>query len=297
MSAVRGQNSDVGSEVMSETQPLFSYRLGLKNVRTAIQIDSIDNQLRNGLWNAVWTHFLNQKHIYALNVRSGSVLEKYLQIIWAEHFKMPLDTLETYWPNVSKVIRQHFFQCQWNEVYDFIEFSAQRYPNGITRKLFVAEANEVLEKERAAYRFVGFILVPFTSNEEIKAIETALRSSIPGDPVTIHLTRSLELLADRTSPDYRNSIKEAISAVESQCKAIVGNVSDTLPQALSKITLHEALRQSLLKLYAYTSDADGIRHALMEESSLGLEDAQFMLVSCAGFVSYLRAKVGRSGVV
>lgn len=51
------------------------------------------------------------------------------------------------------------------------------------------------------------------------------------------------------------------------------------------------------KMYAYTGDAEGIRHALMEETNLGFEDAKFMLVSCSAFVNYLKAKAARAGMV
>ena len=57
-----------------------------------------------------------------------------------------------------------------------------------------------------------------------------------------------------------------------------------------KQPLHPALAGAFQKLYGYTSDADGIRHALMEESNLDLADASLMLVACSGFVSYLLAK-------
>ena len=60
--------------------------------------------------------------------------------------------------------------------------------------------------------------------------------------------------------------------------------------------MHPALEKAFISMYGYTSDEHGIRHALMDEPSLGFEDAKFMLVSCAGFVNYLRAKVAKAGV-
>jgi hypothetical protein len=54
--------------------------------------------------------------------------------------------------------------------------------------------------------------------------------------------------------------------------------------------LHPAFREALSKMYGYTSDADGIRHSLMEESRLDGDDARFMLVTCSAFVNYLKAK-------
>jgi hypothetical protein len=89
---------------------------------------------------------------------------------------------------------------------------------------------------------------------------------------------------------YRNSIKESISAVEAMCKLAAHDDKATLGQVLPKMGLHPALRDGFNKLYGYTNDADGIRHALLEESTLTFDDAKFMLVACAAFINYLKAK-------
>ncbi len=110
----------------------------------------------------------------------------------------------------------------------------------------------------------------------------------------------MKKLADRQNPDYRNSIKESISAVESLCCIIADGKKATLGDALKiikdKIPLHTALEKAFQKLYGYTSNAEGIRHALMDESSLSQEDAIFMLVSCSTFTNYLVAKASKAGI-
>ncbi|MGH6983986.1 MAG: hypothetical protein ACREEI_07150 [Stellaceae bacterium] len=55
------------------------------------------------------------------------------------------------------------------------------------------------------------------------------------------------------------------------------------------MTIHKARQDAFDKLYGYASDADGIRHALLDEEKLTYEDAQFMLVTCSAFVNYLIA--------
>jgi len=116
----------------------------------------------------------------------------------------------------------------------------------------------------------------------------------PRDPVHAHLRRALELLSDRASPDYRNSIKESISAVESLVGSTVGE-KGTLGQLIKKIEenvgLHPALRAAFSSLYGYTSDEDGIRHAILELQNITFEDAKFFLVVCSAFVNFVRGKV------
>ncbi|WGS63939.1 hypothetical protein [Marinitoga aeolica] len=53
------------------------------------------------------------------------------------------------------------------------------------------------------------------------------------------------------------------------------------------------------KLYGYTSDEKGIRHALLEGEStnISFDEAKFMLVSCSAYVNYLIEKVSKIGLI
>ena len=72
---------------------------------------------------------------------------------------------------------------------------------------------------------------------------------------------------------------------------IVAGKRATLADALRKIDMHEAFRQSLLKLYGYTSDEGGIRHALSEASNVDEADARYMLVACSACANFIISKV------
>ena len=65
----------------------------------------------------------------------------------------------------------------------------------------------------------------------------------------------------------------------------------TLVEAIGQIEkqfpIHSALKNSIKSLYGYTSDGDGIRHAMLEEPNLTYIDAKFMLVACTNFINYL----------
>ena len=68
-----------------------------------------------------------------------------------------------------------------------------------------------------------------------------------------------------------------------------------LKQLKKRLGLHGALEKAFSSMYGYSSDADGIRHALMDEPNLAFEDAKFMLVACAAFGNYLKTKAARAG--
>ena len=158
--------------------------------------------------------------------------------------------------------------------------------------------NHALERELAAYRLVGGKFAQITQEQEIASIEAALAAdNAPG--ARNHLATALSLLSDRKAPDYRNSIKESISAVESVARFSTGNEKATLEQALKRLEtaghIHPALRGAFSKLYGYTSDERGIRHAMLEDPNLTAADAKFFLIACSAFVSYVLSNLPAKG--
>ncbi len=277
---------------------LFSRRKGIKPVKSVIQIDSMDGNLRNSLWNALTLCYWD-------NVKEDSIayfplMKRLIGKLWLDHFKQPLDSLSPSWNDVCEEIKNKFYGYKWYEVYDFIEFIVDNYPYENANQKFMNYCNSFLERELSAYRFVGGKITQITSQEEISEIEEALNISEPFKAVSVHIKRALALFSDKKSPDYRNSIKESISAVEAICKLITKKKKPQLGQALKilekEIGLHSALEKAFNSLYGYTSDAKGIRHALLEESKLYPEDAKFMLISCSAFVNYLVSKISKTEI-
>lgn len=279
---------------------LFSERYGYKSVRDSLQFGSMDEELRIALWNFLCKleldHYLSDLQNYPHN------LESFYRELWSNFWKRPLDDLYTGLTKPYDELRNFFFNCKWYEVYDLLEFFANNIPHYFQnndQEGFIKSANEVLESEKSGYRFIGFKITPLHSETEIDAIEKALENS--PDPVQTHLQEALKLLSDRKSPNYRNSIKESISAVESICKLITNKHKSTLGKCLNEIEnqieMHRSLKEAFKKLYGYASDSDGIRHALLDESKLDLEDALFMLVSCSAFINYLLIKAEKADIV
>lgn|GEM_PF-79401 len=155
--------------------------------------------------------------------------------------------------------------------------------------------NSCFEREYVGYRFVDGIIVPISDNNEIGAINDALNTEY--ESVYQHISKANKLLADRKNPDYENSIKESISAVEAICviitgakggKATLGNMLNELED--NGVVIHGALKDAFSKLYGYTSNANGIRHAgNIDGPSSTFEEAKFMLVTCCAFINYLKS--------
>ncbi|MDG2989450.1 hypothetical protein L3556_00670 [Candidatus Synechococcus calcipolaris G9] len=277
--------------------PSFSERLGITPIKSVIQIDSIDDNLRNSLWNAVNIFYLNKINAFYFHDNNSDFVQL-INSLWVYYFKNRIDELSSQTYLIKSYLKEYFFSAQWYEVYNFIEilpnYFTELYSGNKTNEKFIQYVNEVLKIELSGYRFVDDIITPITNEEEIISIENSLNNKSLTNSIQIHLKSALKLISDRVNPDYRNSIKEAISAVEAHCKQIANKDKATLGEALKIIennkTIHPALLKAFSSLYGYTSDADGIRHALLDADNLDQEDALFMIVSCSAFINLLSSK-------
>lgn len=269
----------------------FSDRHGLG--RTVLQIDSMDDNLRVDLWNTVYLSYVAEYFAHILDEESFNWLA---YAIWASVMKRSLGKITPY--EVMFTWIEYWIQnSAWNRVYDLIEFIPNNCPprhesRGINAR-FRSAINSVLERNLAGYRFVGNELVRITADEELQSIEKSLTLAEPFATASEHLRQAVQLLSDREDPDYRNSIKESISAVEAACQVVSGKPKATLGDALRAVgdeSAHPALRAAFEKLYGWTSNAAGIRHAMTDDTSASFEEAQFMVVACSAFTNYLAAK-------
>jgi len=259
----------------------FSEREGHKAISNIIQLDSINDLLRNSLWNVLAIYIWERKYFLSTDIYTFS------KMLWFEYFKIPIDSRPNDGRQILYDIRKYFFSCEWFEVYDLIEYIISYEKNG----KIIESLNEILEKEFAGYRIINDKFSKISSKEEFEILTEVLNDD-RFLTVNLHISRALELLSDRKIPDYRNSIKESISAVENICKIITNNDTATLGEALKylekKKELHPALKEGFSKLYGYTNDADGIRHSLLEVTKLNSADAKYFLISCTSFINYLK---------
>lgn len=255
--------------------------------------------LRNSLWNYLL------KTIFACSPDLHPSVSK---PICERSFRLPLDSLPGHYSEHRTWLRIRFFYqgFPWYEVHNLIEFIAKncgQMRSGLKPSAFREGANKILEEEMSAYRFIGDVLVPISTSDEVQsitgAVEVASVYNLYG--AKEHLSTAVDLMSKKPSPDYRNSIKESISAIECLAKQITGEENGGLDRALSKLDkqvhFHGASKAGMLSLYGYTSDEDGIRHAILEKADIGFEEAKFMLVSCSALVNLLVSKASKYGLL
>ncbi len=267
----------------------------------AFQIEELDGDLRNSLWNVLSAFYFDEPDY--TNTETSTYKYYHLNM-WMHYFKYPLDEIPFELYKYKRTIKTVFQKWEWFKVLDYLEatvdyFNREANADDESERVrqFTKTCNSIFEREKSGYRFVDFEIAPITSENEIESIEEAIACSISSE-VSEHFSQALALMNDRDNPDYRNSIKESISAVEAVSRFVSGLPKATLGDALKKIEgqgkLHPALKTSFSSLYGYTSDSNGIRHALSGVSSLSFDDAKYMLVSCTAFANYLLASTPES---
>ena len=185
----------------------------------------------------------------------------------------------------------------WN----YLEFIANNWGDDEFKNRFIQKINGELEEEKSAYRFVGKLLAPVSNAIEINEIERSLGQSMEFVSISKHIEEAVKLYAKKPSADYRNTIKEAISAVKSAARIISNKPTATLGEAIKlvddKLALHPAFMQGVLKFYGYTSGEGGIRHSLIEASNIDEADARFALILCSAISNFLISKSTQQATV
>ena len=282
----------------------FSQRMGIEPADPPLQVSSVNADLRNSLWNVIYQFYNSGAWV---SVATHTAL----------HFtKTRIDTIDSdNYYSCQLWVHGVFEKLKWNKLYDYLEFLNRLHESNlisvdygsgtksVNGKNYREVMNYVLEREASGYRFVGMEIAPITDATEMEAISEGQAAAAAAGMTGAeeHIRASVRMLGLKPNPDYRNAVKEAISAVESVAKVMARKESASLDEALkilgTKSDLHPALKGAFSKLYGYTSDADGIRHAITEAASVDFAEAEYMVVACAAFVYYLVEKGRTTGIL
>jgi hypothetical protein len=229
----------------------FSERFGFASPTGDLKPEQMPDGLRNGLWQACIETFFEKTHYFVdYGEAYDADFKHYAKLIFADFFRKSTDQMPSRAESVLGAIRKWYFDAKFYEVYDFLEFlAAFGNPAGRDKQrpfsvgLFASLCNKVLARERAAFRFSGAVLVMITNEEELAEIGRSL-SENPAAAVREHIKRATEMYSDRVAPDFRNSVKESISAVEAAVRFVTWQRPSPLPQRHAS-TPHQPGRPSV----------------------------------------------------
>ena len=278
----------------------FSKRMGIIGQKQ-MQIDDLDEATRRRLYNC----FSEIRKI--LDKQKGGSISDDWRFHWRENilkgfflvtdneYYIPtyLSGLETK-PNILDLfdakINNVFFEQSWEMVFDLYEFICTMLQRDSQIYGYIEKnVNRILEEENVGYRLILGVFSGITNETEVNAIKEI--EKIPFNRSKRHIEKAIQHLSDRKNPDYHNSIKESISAIESLIKEATKNDTATIQKIDQSFTLHPAFAKAIKQLYGFTSDDAGIRHASNKDSlQVDYSTAQFMLVICSAFIHFLISK-------
>jgi hypothetical protein len=117
---------------------LFSQRIGITPTGKLAQHESMDLDLRNSLWSVLtlycWNGFRHRDGT-SLDYVMGSNLHGSINKLWFYYYKQPVDTIPDFWDRTLQKIRTDFFNYEWYQVYDFIEFVCVNFDTSVSPSL------------------------------------------------------------------------------------------------------------------------------------------------------------------
>lgn len=292
----------------------FSDRNKIRPLNTVMQFESFDEHSRNKISNLMVS--MIRKIVCYLGLdKEPLIAEKLLVEIFDEtvSFNNTSDLRD-----VTDEIKDVCLQSDYSEILSLIEKMCQiteeyedRY-NSSRKKLknsgvIISDEGQIItqldtwydvvddlfETEYIGYRFLNNQICRITSKTEIESIKNAF--STPYDKVNEHISKAISLIKENGIRDYKNSIKECVSALECLLNIKLNTNDLSLGKAIDeyakKTDIHQAFKKSISQLYGYTSDSPGIRHGVnKKDNKEGFNEAKLILVITSGYINYILSR-------
>ena len=267
----------------------FSQAHGYEELPQPLKLEELSEEARTQLWSVLYHHVSTGSDYYV-----RGTWRRILQALHLHFHRWPLDEFSNEVHHFTNAYKSFIMHEKFNRVFDLLQtiMRHRQCPHD-----FIETVDIVFEECRLAYAVntrPPVTIYPAATEEEGKAVIQTTKELIKAGftGAVTHLRRASDCINQR---DYSGAVRESIHAVESTARQIDPN-AQTLEPALRTLenagALHPALKKAFSNLYGYTSDEQGIRHALIDNprANVGQDEAVFMLGACASFSSYLARK-------
>ena len=229
------------------------------------------------------------------------VNRKFVERVLGSYLTRPEDEIPYQFEPVSKAFKDGILHHSYNKTLDLLEVFLNDADVDEDR---AARITHLFDEYAAPYWLdnSGYFcqFMPRSSEAQGDATRTAIEALQSGG-----MTSTAKQLRDAgnhiNNGAYAEAIRDSIHAVESIAKRIDSEASKDLKLALASLERagklqHPALKKAFQVLYGYSSDEEGIRHALVfrDEANIGVDEAMFMFGARASFANYLLQKHQRS---
>jgi hypothetical protein len=284
---------------IDRTKISFAEAEGRSKFPAILNWGQIDQRLRTALWTPIYVFF-------SANIKFDGPTANFF---WGEPVSSILfreflnrqhgfinDYTSHFFPRdfLLAKFQKMFASADYAELLDFVTFLVR---DPACPAALINEIAGALNAPYSPYRLSRDAKTIFPAIEEHQGqalerdLATAFSSSFAGSKS--HIQSALNALGEG---DYRATVRESIHAVESAVRDFTSDPNAVLSKALKSLvseqSVHKALADAFDKLYAYSSDENGIRHALVfgKNEKVGLDEAVFFLSACTAFVGFLTRK-------
>lgn len=275
----------------------FSQAQGYEELPGQLKLGELPDEARTQIWNCLYLELKESLEFASMTGRSyvSGDWKGILEVMHCFFDHGALDDWTSEWNANRKKLRSYIEHDPFNRVFDRLQFIMRLAdcPDS-----FISSLKDIFQICRLPYvidKGPPPTILPAATEEEgarlIQSLESLQQAGLKGS--ASHLRAAAEKI---NAGDWAGAIRESIHAVESVARQIDSRASNTLGPALRSLeqqgALHPALKGAFNKLYGYTSDEQGIRHALLdhEAANADVNEAVFMLGACASFASYLWRK-------
>ena len=277
----------------------FSERYGYEPLPKPMRLEELSEDLRRELWDEVRQLLFRYRNglrpSYFFNDNGRELIERVL----GEYQRKPRDEIHTSYDHVLDYCKHVLMNGLFFKVLTFLEILIAINEDETKIRDFGYAVEQLFEKHGASYRLDTSALdcefFPCSSEEQAISIQKALKvlgeRNMKG--AATHLRDAAGHINDG---QFADSVADSIHAVESVARIFDPKAKSLTPalNSLEKagVLNHRALKEAFSKLYGYTSDEQGIRHALLTSSAadVGQDEALFMFGACASFAAYLTQK-------
>ena len=283
-----------GELPLDPTKLTFSQAYGYEELPRPLKLGEIDRESRVKLWNQFYNHLVSMVDGIEFYEEEMFAARTIFHFLHTEFYVNTVNTLVLSSKHLAYEYESMFMNYPFNKVFDLL-LAVMRHPDCL--RTFPESVSQVFRECRLAYVLdVGPppTIYPSATPQEGENILRA-NAELIGEGL-VGAVSHLRQAADCVNRgDHSGAVRESIHAVESTARHFDPNAK-TLNPALNALegggTLHPALKKAFSNLYGFTSDEQGIRHALIDNSqpNVGQDEAVFMLGACASFSSYLARK-------
>ncbi|WP_323011277.1 hypothetical protein [Castellaniella sp.] len=202
---------------------------------------------------------------------------------------------------------------EWAKVYDFCERLYSHLPQeigyedsysgytvevsrGNIQEYIAIELQRLLLEEDLAYEFAEGVIRRRGRKHTVELV--AKSQVVLGDARLLdarrHFDKSLQFFRHSTHPDYENSVKEAVCAVEAAGKTLFPMAKASTLGDLVKwlggtadVSVPKAVCQTLAGVYAFRSGGEGVGHGGANGGKATPEVTEYLLAVCASQIIYL----------